>query len=200
MNNIEYAEFSSRTISIYVYLYRKRATRKGWLEDPHRLCHRTDCTPLIVCKSPQVKLAGPAEMKQWLGLKLKKHLHLPKLVGWSISKRGWSYAKELCKAQKSSGVMKPENTDRCWKWNMFWGMTKQRKCATSLLSFCEGRRCKIFFHIFPASIFALIQDLDLGDSHHWVGALIWLWEFPRTSSFTDCHRVRSSTLTYHEHR
>lgn len=78
---------------------------------------------------------------------------------------------------------------------IFLGMTgMERKCATSLLSF-EFRPCKIFFHTFPGSIFCTHPR-----SRSFIATCWWLmdplflgWEFPRTSSFTDCHRVRSST-------
>lgn len=161
MNNIDSSEKQSNNLYLRISTHRKRATLFGWLvPDPHRLCHRTDCTPLIVCKSPwpsnwrlRLKWNNSQSRKKfktwWLGLKLKKHFQ-PPCQNWyrSISKRGWSYAKALCKAQKSSGVMKPENTDKCWKWNICWGMTKQRKCATSLLSFVKAEDARSFSILF----------------------------------------------------
>ena len=66
MNNNRVRGKNSQTNNLYLRIstYRKRATLKTLVGfDRHRLGHRTDCTPLIVCKSPQVKLASPAEMK-----------------------------------------------------------------------------------------------------------------------------------------
>lgn len=68
MNNIEYAEKTvEQSLSTYIYTENepRAGAQAGWFQIAIGFVYRTDCTPLIVCKSPgrQIGVSGRNETK-----------------------------------------------------------------------------------------------------------------------------------------